>query len=215
MSYRNMPVPKPRNDYKYSYADYLSWPDQERWEIIEGVPYPFDFGSEFSEKEDKLLYNMSPSPGSRHQKISGELFAAIHTVLKGKRCNVFTAPLDVRLYEDNVDSDEVVYTVVQPDIVVICDKSKIDEKGCKGAPDICIEILSPSTAYKDETEKFKLYEKYGVREYWIVHPELERITVYTLKDGEYGNPEVYKKTNKLQSSVLEQIKMDLNQIFYD
>jgi len=104
-------------------------------------------------------------------------------------------------------------TVVQPDIVVVCDNKKIDKKGCLGAPDIVVEILSPSTGYKDETSKLALYEKYGVREYWIVNPDAEYIMIYRLKDNKYEKPEYLKKDDILSSIVLEGLTIKLKDIF--
>ncbi len=214
-----MAVPKPKKGYKYTYADYLSWPDEERWEIIEGVPYPLDFSSEFPDIQgEKLVYNMSPAPGKKHQEILGIIFNELYNNLKGKKCSVFTSPFDVRFPDKAKDSetpqsDELTYTVVQPDLLVVCNREKLDDKGCKGAPDICVEILSPSTSYKDETEKFRLYEKNGVREYWIVNPSLETIAVYTLESSEYGNPVIFKKRDILRSSVLEGLELELARVF--
>lgn len=196
-----MAVPKPQKDNKYTYADYLSWPDDERWEIIDGVPY-----------------DMSPAPGRKHQEISGKIYRIIADYLDGQKCRVYYAPFDVRFPDKIKDSeppqsDELTYTVVQPDILVVCDREKLDDKGCKGAPDICVEILSPSTSYKDETEKFRLYEKHGVREYWIVNTSLETIAVYRLENSEYGNPVIFKKRHILRSSALEGLELELAKVF--
>ena len=115
-----------KTDQKWTYTDYLTWPEGERWELINGV-----------------AYNMSPAPSRRHQELSGELFRQIANHLKGKQCKVYDAPFDVRLSTAGNESDNYIDTVVQPDIVVVCDPSKLDERGCKGAPDIVIEISSP------------------------------------------------------------------------
>ena len=133
----------PQKDERYTYLDYYSWDDGERWELIDGVAYA-----------------MSPAPAPKHQTISRELLVQIANFLKGKPYEVFHAPFDVRL---NADSDDD--TVMQPDIFVVCDKSKIDDKGCNGAPDMIIEILSPSTAKRDIVLKFNAYLQAGVREY--------------------------------------------------
>ena len=116
---------------RYTYADYLSWPDGERWEIIAGEPY-----------------SMSPAPSRQHQQILGALFAKFYYYLEDKACRVYPAPFDVRLFQENDKHDEI-DTVVQPDIVVVCDDKKLDDKGCQGAPDLIIEIISQSTAKKD------------------------------------------------------------------
>ena len=124
-------------DKKYSYADYLTWSDDERWELIDGVPY-----------------NMSPAPILDHQRISGELFRQIANYLIDKTCEVFAAPVDVRFSKSKMKNDKEIFDVVQPDIIVVCDKDKIeDDRSCPGAPDIVMEILSPSTASRDVIKK--------------------------------------------------------------
>jgi len=180
----------------FHYADYLTWPEQERWEIIDGVPYA-----------------MTPAPASDHQMVLGEIFGNFWQYLKGKPCRVFMAPFDVRLSDNPAAADYEVETVVQPDIVVICDQGKIDQRGCHGAPDIAVEILSPSTAYKDETEKMRLYEKYGIREYWIVNPVAQYIMLYRLSDGKYGKPDFFTKDDRLVSQVLPDFVLDLTVIW--
>jgi Uma2 family endonuclease len=189
-------IPEPRDDYKYTYADYLAWPDDERWEIIEGVPY-----------------DMSPAPNPEHQLIQAEIIRTIGNFLKGKKCRLYPAPFDVRFCDNITGSNEDVYTIVQPDISIVCDNSKIDKHGCKGAPDICIEILSPSTANKDQTEKFKLYEKYKVQEYWIVNPDNETIIVYKHNGTEYDKPVYYENGETLLSDVLPGLKILLSEVF--
>jgi Uma2 family endonuclease len=156
-----MPLPALKSDYKYTYGDYCSWPDEERWEIIEGVPVA-----------------MSPGPNRYHQELSVRLIYQImkHTELKSD-CKVYFAPFDVRLPEYD-EADDFVTTVVQPDISVICNKEKLDDKGCRGAPDLIMEILSPSTASRDLQIKKDLYERHGVKEYWIVHPGDKIVIVY-------------------------------------
>jgi Uma2 family endonuclease len=138
--------PIPKEDRSYTFKDYLEWPEGERWELIEGV-----------------AYNMTPSPSRSHQRISVALVDQIFQYLKGKKCEMYHAPFDVRLLEGEEEDGEV-RTVVQPDIVVVCDPSKLDEKGCKGSPDLIMEILSPSTASKDYITKLNLYEKNKVSE---------------------------------------------------
>ena len=147
----------------YTYTDYCTWDDSKRWEIIDGHPYA-----------------MAPAPSPRHQGISGELFYKIRSLLDRKPCRVFAAPFDVRLNPHDGDD-----TVVQPDLVVICDPTKVDDKGCVGAPDMVIEISSPSTAKIDRTIKLHKYEEAGVREYWIVDPDSESVQVFIRKDGHY------------------------------
>jgi Uma2 family endonuclease len=167
----------PQQNEQYTYADYCTWDDGERWELIEGVPYA-----------------MSPAPLRKHQRISVELLGQLHTFLKGKPCQVFHAPFDVRLNANEEDD-----TVVQPDIVVVCDASKLDERGCKGTPDLVIEILSPSTARIDKLLKFNVYERAGVREYWMVDPETETVQVFVF---ETGTIKVYADTDTAPVHVL-------------
>jgi len=183
-------------DQRYKYSDYLTWEDGERWELIDGIPY-----------------NMTPAPRRFHQKIAGEIFRKIADFLDGKPCEVYIAPFDVRLpVSDEQDSD--IATVVQPDIVVICDTTKLDDSGCKGAPDLIIEILSPSTARKDFKEKFNLYENRGVKEYWIVDPEAKTVMVFYLDhSGSYGRPSVYASEEKLPVTMLPGLKLDLAAVF--
>lgn len=191
-----MAIPERGQHIKYTYKDYLNWPDEERWEIIDGIPY-----------------NMSPAPSRKHQKISGELFATIHNYLKDKTCEIYSAPFDVRLFTDNA-IDEETMNVVQPDIAVICDPSKLDNKGCKGSPDLIIEIVSSSTLKKDLKEKFYLYEKAGVKEYWIVYPDEKTIVSYILNEnGKYGRPEVYSEEDNIKVRILESLEISLIDIF--
>jgi len=159
--------------HKYTYADLAQWPEDERWELIEGIPYAMT------------------APQRLHQKIVSELGRQIGNYLQGKTCEIYVAPFDVRLpYRDEADND--VETVVQPDLSVICDPSKLDKKGCRGAPDWIIEVLSPSTALKDMNAKRSLYQQHGVQEYWIIHPEDRWIIVYTLDEqSRYGQPGVF------------------------
>jgi len=146
----------------YTYSDYLQWDDDKRHELIDGVPY------------------LMSAPSRRHQKLLGKLFIQFDTLLKGKTCEVYFAPFDVRLNADTLDN-----TVVQPDLLIVCDKAKLDDAGCKGAPDMVVEILSPSTSRHDRILKFKTYLKSGIREYWIIDPDTNTLAVHILKDGDY------------------------------
>lgn len=191
-----MAIPKPKNDFKYTYADYLSWPDEERWELIDGVPY-----------------DMSPAPSVRHQEVLLNLSLEIGRFLDDKECSLFIAPFDVSLNEVENTNDEELYTVVQPDLVVVCDRKKLDGHGCVGVPDICIEILSPSTAYKDETQKMQLYEKYGVKEYWIINPDNETIMLYRHNRKFYEKPQFYNVQDTLESLILTGLQIKLCNVF--
>ena len=181
----------------FSYKNYCEWMDDKRWELINGVEY-----------------DMSPAPSRIHQKLSGELFVRIYDVLKEKQCDIYAAPFDVRLPDYAEASDKEVFTVVQPDIVVVCDKSKLDERGCLGAPDLVVEILSPYTAAKDMKIKRDLYEKHGVREYWLVHPTDKTLMIYSLKqDKQYARAEIYTGRDIVESAVIEGLKIKLTDLF--
>lgn len=132
---------------KYTYSDYLNWPEDEGWEIIDGV-----------------LYNMSQAPSRIHQEVSGELFFQIRSYLKDKKCKVYAAPFDVRFYKEKEYDENNVINVVQPDITVICDDSKLDERGAKGAPDFIVEIVSQSSTFLDYVKKLNLYGEHGVKD---------------------------------------------------
>ena len=186
-----------REGARFSYSDYCKWTDDGRWELIDGVEY-----------------DMSPAPSRIHQKISGELFVRIYNVLKERQCDVYAAPFDVRLPDYAEASDEEIFTLVQPDMVVVCDESKLDERGCMGAPDLVIEILSPYTAGKDMKIKRDLYEQHGVREYWLVHPTDKTVMVYRLrKDKQYARAEIYANQDIVESTVIEGCRIDLTDLF--
>jgi Uma2 family endonuclease len=183
----------------YTYADYLTWLDGERWELIDGG-----------------AYMMSPAPSRKHQEISIELASQFHTFLKGKPCRVYDAPFDVRLPQHADQPDDEIETVVQPDIVVVCDRSKLDDKGCKGAPDLVIEILSPSTSKTDLQDKFFLYQRVGVKEYWLVHPTDKTLMVFRQNDqGEYGRADMYASNDKVSVPLLGELIIDLKDVFLE
>ena len=169
---------------RHSYADYLRWPEDERYELIDGV-----------------AYLMAPAPTVRHQDIAGEIFRQIANALEGKPCRVFIAPVDVRLHKAG-EADEAIDTVVQPDVLVVCDQRKIGERGARGAPDLVVEVLSPATAGHDQVKKRRVYERHGVREYWLVHPTDQILTVYRLMGAEYGKPDVQELIGETPIGVL-------------
>ena len=193
-----MPQLKPTKNVHCSYADYLTWEDGKRWELIDGQ-----------------AVCMSPAPGRQHQQISRLLERQIDSYLFDKSCEMYHAPFDVRFVEtkDNV-ADDYINTVVQPDIMVICDPEKLDERGCKGSPDLIVEILSPSTTRMDMTVKFELYQRYGVKEYWIVHPKDQTILVFKLlENGLYGVPDRYCAEDIIPVALLGELQVDLTQVF--
>ena len=173
----------------YTYADYLSWDDNIRRELIDGV-----------------IYMMAP-PNRRHQRVSGELFKQLAVFLTGKSCEVYHAPFGVRLNAAEGDDN-----VVEPDIVVVCDKSKLDDMGCVGAPDMIVEILSPSTSAYDKWVKFNKYLRAGVREYWIVDPADHTVNAYVLENGKY-TVQVYGDTDTPTVHVLDGCAINLSEIF--
>lgn len=174
----------------FTYADYCQWPEDERWELIDGVAYAMT------------------APSRHHQLVSFEVGFQIRTYLTGKNCSIYAAPFDVRLPRAN-EADDKTSTVIQPDLAVICDKSKLDDKGCKGAPDWVTEVLSPATALKDMDKKRRLYEQHGVREYWIIHPTDRWIMVYTLKDdGQYGLPQMFGMDEPTAVNLFPELSID-------
>lgn len=192
-----MAVPDTKKGYRYSYADYLTWPDDERWELIDGVPYA-----------------MSPAPGTRHQLLSQRLERQIDNYLINKTCSMFHAPFDVRLSEKQDVADNYIDIVVQPDILVVCDNSKLDERGLNGAPDLIIEILSPASAAHDLKVKYDLYQRFGVHEYWIIHPAEQTLLVYKLGiDGRYGAADRYAVDDQVSVPLLGELVIDLKLVF--
>lgn len=173
---------------KYTYQDYLTWPDTERWEIIDGI-----------------AYDMSPAPSWDHQAISIQLTVVLVAALDGKPCIPMAAPCDVILSEENV---------VQPDLFVVCDQSKIASNGLHGAPDLAIEILSPSTSPKDQSIKKNLYERFGVKEYLIIDPAWRCAYRYTLGDnGQYTLPDHFDSRQELPSTSLPGLSIPLWKVF--
>ena len=183
---------------RYTYADYLTWLDDKARELINGI------------------IKMLPAPRPKHADVSFNITWHLGAILKKNKgkCKVYTAPFDVRFPRNGETEYGKIDTVVQPDICVICDLSKIDERGCCGAPDMIVEILSPSTARKDMTEKFVLYEEAGVSEYWIVHPDSKAVTVFLRQnDGKYDAGTVYELEGKVPVHVFDDQTIDLDDIF--
>jgi len=182
-------------DATYSYADYLKWTFEERVELIKGKLFKFS------------------APRTKHQKLSASVGFRIYNFLNGKNCEVYFAPFDVRFPNNKSDPNDQTYTVVQPDICVICDLEKLDDAGCKGAPDLIVEILSPTTASRDLHEKFDLYEEHGVQEYWTVYPGESLIEIYDLKDGKYVSRGKFVREDTVNSNVLAGLEMKLEEVF--
>lgn len=144
---------------------------------------------------------MAPAPSPEHQELAGRIYAQLAAQLDGQSCRPFVAPVDVRLPKPE-QTDEDTDTVVQPDVFVICDRSKVDSRGVRGAPDFIVEVLSPATAARDQIVKRKLYERAGVREYWHVHPTDRLLTIYRLAGGTYAAPEVVELSNETSLAAL-------------
>jgi Uma2 family endonuclease len=181
-----MALPK-ATDRRFTYADYRQWPADERWELIDGVAYA-----------------LAPAPTISHQTLAGQLFRQIDEALDGAPFRTLIAPVDVLLPTPD-EVDDRTTTVVQPDILVVCDPKKITERNVRGAPDWIIEVLSPATARHDHLTKRALYERAGVREYWLVHPVDRVITVYALKDGHYGGPEIADMAGERAPTIFPEI----------
>lgn len=180
----------------YSYADYLKWTIQERFELIKGK-----------------VFKMSPAPSTAHQRASSELTYIFKSFLKGKKCEVFIAPFDVR-FPKTSNENEQIFTVLQPDLCVVCDPSKIDDKGCIGAPDIVVEILSPGNNRKELDNKFHVYEEAGVKEYWLIHPLEKTFFRYIIDDkGNYQPQRLLTMGDIVTTNVLPGFELVLEDVF--
>ena len=188
-----MPVPAPKDHY--TFADCLTWGESERIEIINGEAV------------------MMAPPTRIHQEILMELSRQLANFLEGKKCKVYPAPFAVRLFEKDGDTPEDVDTMVEPDISVVCDHDKLDKHGCKGAPDLVVEVLSPSTQRHDRLVKLDLYQRAGVREYWIVDPDSSTVQVFMLKNGYLHPYEVYSEKDIAKVNVLDGCFIELSKVF--
>ena len=189
------------NPIRYTYADYISWMDDKRREIINGV-----------------VFDLFGEPRRIHSKISSFILGQVWNFIFGRKskCEIHHAPFDVRFPKDGETDDNKIYTVVQPDICVVCDPKKLDDRGCIGAPDLIVEVQSPSTAKRDLNEKFNLYESAGVREYWIVFPQDKAITVFLLQeDGKYDPGTTYEYNSQAPVSIFKGLTIDLKELFGD
>jgi Uma2 family endonuclease len=184
-----MSLPR-RDTQRHTYGEYRRWPEETRYELIDGYAYA-----------------MAPAPSRQHQEMLGELFRQVANALEGHSCRAFIAPFDVRLPRAG-EADDEVDTVVQPDLSVVCDPAKLDERGCRGAPDWVVEVLSPATAGHDHILKRAVYERAGVREYWLVHPLDRIVTIYRLESGHYGAPEVRELTGRQPLGVPVEAEID-------
>jgi Uma2 family endonuclease len=193
-----MMVEEPDASASYTYADYLKWRFEERVELIRG----------------KLM--KMTAPNRVHQTVSGNLFFELKHFLHNHPCKVYAAPFDVRLPKKGETEPKKIYSVVQPDICVVCDETKLDDKGCIGAPDLVVEILSPGNSVKEIRIKYELYEEAGVKEYWIVNPVEENIAVLLLnKEGKFDGAKLYAGFETISSSAVPGFSVNTSEIFTD
>lgn len=184
-----------RDSAYHTYAEYLAWPEDVRYELIDG-----------------RAYAMAPAPARVHQEILGEMFRQVADALEELPCRAYIAPFEVRLPKGN-EGDQHIDTVVQPDLIVVCDEAKLDDRGLKGAPDWVVEVLSPGTASHDQTLKLSTYERAGVPEYWLVHPTDRVVTVYRLEAGAYGRPAIHETKGTLMVAIRPVIVINWERVF--
>ncbi|MBN3580987.1 Uma2 family endonuclease [Algoriphagus aestuarii] len=190
-------VKEPFTEYgTYSYADYLTWEIDEMVELIKG----------------KVFRSAAAAPRRKHQEVAGLLHSRILVHLEGKNCKVFITPFDVRLPVHSKKNEDI-FTVVQPDICVVGDRSKLDEAGCLGAPDLIVEVLSPGSNKKELKNKYEVYEESSVQEYWIIHPSEETLVIYNLVEGKYQPSKLFSHGDIIKSEVLPGFELDLEEFF--
>ncbi|MHA7129829.1 Uma2 family endonuclease [Algoriphagus namhaensis] len=190
-------VKEPFTEYgRYSYADYLTWEIDEMVELIKG----------------KVFRRAAAAPRRKHQQITLRLGAALLHHLENKPCEAFIAPFDVRLPVQSKRNEDI-FTVVQPDVCVVCDRSKLDEAGCLGAPDLIVEVLSPGNNKKELQYKYEVYEESGVQEYWIIFPSEETVMVNTLVKGKYVPSRLFTRGDMVKSHCVESFELDLEDFF--
>lgn len=193
-------VSEPYTEYgKSSYADYLTWHMDEMVEIIKGKVFK---------------PAAAAAPRRIHQKVSLKISSNLYQFLQGKTCEVYTAPFDVRLPIKSKKNEDI-FTVVQPDICVVCDRSKLDDAGCIGAPDLIIEILSPGSNRKELKYKYEVYEESGVKEYWVIQPTEQTLLIYTLISGKYVPSRLFSPGDIVSSACIAGFSLDLEEVFRD
>ena len=183
----------------YSYADYLQWQFEDMVELIRGK-----------------VWKMSPAPNRKHQAISMKLSVLLYQAVQGKPCKAYAAPFDVRLpnRQQSAQADGEVFTVVQPDLCIVCDPEKLDEQGCKGAPDLVVEILSKGNAKREMRTKFDLYEESGVREYWIVFPYETVLQQFVLDEaGKYQLKSSFSEDEVFRAHIFPELEVPLKDVF--
>ena len=179
----------------YTYADYFKWTFEERVELIKG-----------------RIFRMSPAPNRLHQRLNLKIAVRFENFLRNNNCSVYTAPFDVR-FPRKSKNDKDIITVLQPDICVVCDPAKLDERGCIGAPDLVVEILSPGNNTREMKNKYEIYEEAGVKEYWVVSPQNETFLLYTLIDGKYQPSRTMAAGHVVTSAVLPGFTLNLEDLF--
>lgn len=196
----DMELNEPDFDYSgtYTYADYLKWTIDERLELIKGK-----------------IFRMSPAPNRKHQHYTGHIFFELKKFLQRKSCEVFIAPFDVRLPRKSKEDKDII-TVVQPDVCVVCDPAKLDDKGCIGAPDIVVEVLSPGNSKKELRNKYEVYEESGVKEYWILSTQQENFFVYRLnEEGKFVPSRLMTDGDVYETPILPGFVLDIGELFSD
>jgi Uma2 family endonuclease len=186
-------------DKRYTYADYLTWMDDVRRELFDG-----------------FIKLMKPAPSRRHQELSVNLTVLLGAFLIHKKCKLYHAPSDVRFPKNKSSkSDKQIFTVLQPDLYIVCDLSKLDDRGCLGVPDLIIEIISPKNSKRDLKDKFEIYQQHGVREYWIVGPNDETVNVFVLdENGKFQFKGLYANDDKIPVNIFNgDLKVDLTEVF--
>jgi len=181
---------------RYTYADYLTWFDDQRRELIDG-----------------FIHLMTPAPNRIHQEVALHLASEFRNYLFDKPCKAFPAPFDVRLPTNGATEDGQLYTVVQPDICVVCDLTKLDDRGCLGAPDLVVEVLSPKTSKRDSSTKFDLYQAHGVQEYWLADPNNFLVDVFVLEGGKYQLKGKYNQDQTIQVGIFDDCRIALSRVF--
>lgn len=189
-----MALPR-RDTLQHTYADYLTWPDGERHELIDGIAY----------------IKEPPAPSRFHQELTGELYLQVRLALEGTSWRAYVAPFDVRLPKAG-EADDQIDTVVQPDVLIVCDRRKLDRRGMCGAPDWVAEVLSPTTASHDQIVKIPIYERAGVREVWLIHPMDRILTIYRLDDGSYGPPTILELKGRTTIAAIPGVSVDWDRI---
>ena len=181
---------------RYSYAEYLTWFDNVRRELIDG-----------------FIKLMTPVPTRKHQLVSYKIVRLLGNFIEKKPCQIYYSPFDVRFPQNK--NDKEIFTVVQPDIYIVCDLEKLDEKDCIGAPDLIIEVITPKYGKRDVKDKFKIYEENGVREYWIVHPNDETVIVFLLDEtGKFAHSGMYAGNDKIPVAIFDgNLDVDLTEVF--